>query len=248
MEIWERFFQTPIQPGALGQDYKIIDYALTKDNHGTEGGIEGFKSLLPEGQTMAAKEGRGFNFVAAKLPTAANFTDPSSVGQIHANTTLWDGVACPAAMDSQAYFDEKGSGVTLDRVIEPTDSYTVEFWFRFPEDVSLSASQDMTYLFTLSEGSEESEAMTIYIDKGKLKCAPFGAKGKGGTVLTYSGVNPFTSKKWQHVSCSYQQGKYVTGQYVSMDLATTRDARKDLLPLSFSRSIAWSEDRILNYI
>ena len=69
------------------------------------------------------------------------------------NTTLWDGVACPNAMENQAHFDQKGSSVTLDRVIEPTDSYTVEFWFRFPEDVSLAATQDITYLFTLSEGT-----------------------------------------------------------------------------------------------
>ena len=102
---------------------------------------------------MAAKEGRGFNFIAAKLPTAANFTVPATVGQIHANTTLWDGVARPNAMENQAHFDQKGSSVTLDRVIEPTDSYTVEFWFRFPEDVSLAATQDITYLFTLSEGT-----------------------------------------------------------------------------------------------
>ena len=153
---------------------------------------------------MAAREGKGFNFVAAKLPTAANFTEPATLGQIHANSTLWDGVACPSAAESQAYLNKKGSSVTLTRVIEPTDSYTVEFWFRFPEDVSLSAAQDMTYLFTMSEGSEETEAMTIYIEAGKLKCAPFGAKGKGaGAVLTYSGVSPFSSKKWQHVSCSY---------------------------------------------
>ena len=130
--------------------------------------------------------------------------EPASVGQIHANTTLWNGVACPNAKFNLAYFNKKGSNVALTRSIEPTDSYTVEFWFKIPKGSTLKSKQDETYLFTMSEGSATTEAMTIYIDKsGALKCAPFGMTGSKSTVLTYSGIKPFNTEKWQHVTCAY---------------------------------------------
>ena len=104
----------------------------------------------------------------------------------------------------------------------------------------------------MSEGSKSSattEAMTIYIDKsGNLKCAPFGLTASKSTRLTYSGVKPFNTDKWQHVSCSYQQKKLVSGQYVALDLNQSRDVRKDLLARFYSRSLAWNDDRVMNYI
>ena len=67
-------------------------------------------------------------------------------------------------------------------------------------------------------------------------------------MLTYAGIKPFNTDKWQHVSCSYQQHKTVFGQYVALDLKTQGDARSALLPLTFSRSLAWNDDRVMNYI
>ena len=106
-------------------------------------------------------------------------------------------MACPNAKENQAYFKKKGSSVSLTRSIDPTDKYTVEFWFKIPKDSTLSEkNEDGTYLFTLSESSAETEKMTIFIDKEGLKCAPFGMGSKKNVILRYSGIKPFNTDKW----------------------------------------------------
>ena len=181
----------------LGSENKIIDYDFTKENYVVDSGdvaglsMTGFISQLDEenGQLMFANEGLGFNFEPTKLPTGVNFTSPASVGQIHAMMTPWNGVACPNAMENQAYLNEMGSNVQIEHFIDPTDRYTVEFWFRIPPGSQTPSMQDVTYLYTMSEGSADTEAMTIYIDaSGKLKCAPFGINSYSSNQLTYSGV------------------------------------------------------------
>ena len=54
--------------------------------------------------------------------------------------------------------------------------------------------------------SNQQNAMSIYVEDGKLKCSPFGRKT--GTdakfELVYEGVgNPLEIDKWQHISCAF---------------------------------------------
>ena len=60
-------------------------------------------------------------------------------------------------------------------------------------------------------------AMTIYVNAdGNLVCSPYGRDR--GIDLVYEGVNPLTTDKWQHISCSFLKGKFVKGQYLAINL------------------------------
>jgi hypothetical protein len=44
-------------------------------------------------------------------------------------------------------------------------------------------------------------SLTIFIENGELKCAPFGIEEN--IFLVYDGISPLTEKRWQHVSCGF---------------------------------------------
>jgi hypothetical protein len=83
---------------------------------------------------------------------------------------------------------------------------TVEFWFR-TKDVAPVDEQHV--LFEMNAGSEPS--LTIYIEDGLLKCAPFGITTDGDhhLVLVYEGILPLEETRWQHVSCAFHQMRLI---------------------------------------
>ena len=126
-------------------------------------------------------------------------------------------------------------------LVEETDTYTVEFWFkpRFDEREKLAA-QDITYLFMM-EGNEDEQTgvasavaknvMKIVVEDDVLKCLPFGMASDSADYkdnlefdeLIYEGINPLEVDKWQHITCTYIKGRYVKGQYLAIDIEEDKD-------------------------
>ena len=147
---------------------------------------------------------------------SVDYKETASIGQLHANDTQWDGVACDQKEDSLVKLAGQGASLSLNQTFDVTNAFTVELWFRFDENSTAKlGDQNVTYLFTLNKG--DSEAMTIFIDEdGLLKCAPFGRKTADlETILTYGEIKPASTFNWQHVSCVYKQSKYIRGEYLS---------------------------------
>ena len=177
-----------------------------------------------------------------------------------ATSTQWNKVTCPEPETSLMYLG--GTGVdakfSMAILVEKTDRYTVEFWFK--PDPTKSAellSQPLTYLYVMQGqtdanaiGNVAQDTMLIYVENGELKCAPFGdASGPIGEPLVFTGINPFAVSEWQHITCIYVQQKYVKGQYLAIDIDLTnpRDdfKEKTLRPKTFAQSIYTKPEFIL---
>ena len=84
-------------------------------------------------------------------------------------------------------------------------------------------------------------AMTIYVENGKLKCAPFGLNID--IKVEYEGVDLFNTDKWQHISCIFSNERYVKGQYLAVNLDPETHFVKNfeqivLTPRSYTQIIA----------
>ena len=150
-------------------------------------------------------------------------------------------------------------------LVEKTDRYTIEFWFKAnvdefkkilePED---NPAQKRTFLFMMNgraDGISESQlsifsfnTMVIYVEDDEMKCAPFGfVDGEvkdPDSLLTYKGVNPLKVSKWQHISCIFVRQKFVKGQYLAVDLdeegadtATSKFRDNINRPLTFAKQV-----------
>ena len=130
IELWEKFYETPIVADELDSDARIVYYNFEEENYcsaetdgpkcqvDTEANPNqvfrpGFPSMNEEGQQLIGLEEEGFVFTPSMVPSMANFTDPSAVGQIHATTTPWSAIACPNPTANQAYFNQKGSHIQI---------------------------------------------------------------------------------------------------------------------------------------
>jgi hypothetical protein len=156
-----------------------------------------------------------FEELLAPIPENINYAEPSALGQLHAEEKLWDGMSCPDTVNNQLAFNGQGSNISLNVMFPITNQFTVEFWFRIPEEATFN-SDKANILFTLAttveEGEQAQEAMTVFIDKdGLLKCAPFGVGSSPNAILTYTGFRPYNKAVWHHVSCSYDRDKSVQG-------------------------------------
>ena len=135
--IWEQFIELPVTIGdPRYDDTLIVAHDFTKYN--TPAGLdtfEGWRTLVPEnGQDLAAKKGDGFDFVIDNVPSAANFDNPLLRGQLQAKTTDWN-VTCPAPTDSLMYLGGPGVKFDMTILVEKTDRFTVEFWFKADVDM-----------------------------------------------------------------------------------------------------------------
>ena len=93
---------------------------------------------------------------------------------------------------------------------------------------------------------KKSESMVIYVDAEGLKCAPFGRTANSDTILSYDGVNPITTDKWHHITCSYLEERYVTGQavvYNLADITTEVDLMRARQPQKFTKAITGTGER-----
>ena len=63
--------------------------------------------------------------------------------------------------------------------------------------------------------------MTVIVDKGVLKCLPFGSNTPS-EVLEFTGIDVVNERRWQHVSCGVTQQKVVEGQYLAFNLTCAR--------------------------
>lgn len=93
--------------------------------------------------------GSGFDFFKDNVPSAANFENPVLNGQLQAASTEWD-VTCPAPTSNRMYIAGEGSKFDISILIEKTETYTVEFWFKANVTEFAAVSQDRTYLFMLN--------------------------------------------------------------------------------------------------
>lgn len=60
--------------------------------------------------------------------------------------------------------------------------------------------------------------MVIYYHDNKLKCAPFGINSNANIV--YGDINPFSVPRWQHISCTFRNGRFIKGHYLAVNLDT----------------------------
>ena len=63
--------------------------------------------------------------------------------------------------------------------------------------------------------------MDIYVENGKLKCAPFGySKDDDRFILEYDieGDGVLKTDEWQHISCIFINDIVVKGQYMKTNL------------------------------
>ena len=116
------------------------------------------------------------------------------------------------------YLTGQGAKFSMAVLVDATSEYTVEFWFKAKpteyetikksnNDTETGVSTTFLYMMGGQELSNEAsvnikakDMMSIYIEDGILKCAPFGYKQEGAedTVLEYDlgGVDPLTVEGW----------------------------------------------------
>ena len=151
------------------------------------------------------------------------------------------------------YLGGKGIKFDMSILVGKTNTYTVEFWFKADTQKFKEVTQERTFLFMMNGRAEgipqerlsrfAMNVMAIYVENGELKCAPFGFDQKTGelkdptTVLTYTGVNPLTEEKWQHITCIYLQNKYVKGQYLAINLESQDKSERDIANSDFKTKI-----------
>ena len=170
------------------------------------------------GADLPATEGDGFEFIFANVPSDVTYEPPSTIGTLHATETQWQDGTCPNPEEPLMYLSGQGAKFSMAVLVDPTSEYTVEFWFKADTanyetikaantDATTGVSTTFLYMMSGQELSNEvsleiraKDVMAIYIEDGKLMCAPFGYKQEGAenTVLEYDlgGVDPLTVDGW----------------------------------------------------
>jgi len=144
--------------------------------------------------------------VFTKVPSNTPYNQGILFGQLQANITQWNGISCPNPEPSQIYINGSDSYISADLAVNATDRYTVEFWFKPHLEKLQATTNQRTYLMTLTteQNGVQEESMSIYVDTdGQLKCAPFGPNSQENLILTFTGVKPFATNKWQHITCAF---------------------------------------------
>lgn len=69
------------------------------------------------------------------------------------------------------------------------------------------------------QSNEWNKAMDIYVEDGKLKCAPFGYSNDEKYILEYDIEDDvLLTEEWQHISCIFINDIVVKGQYMKTNL------------------------------
>ena len=89
--------------------------------------------------------------------------------------------------------------------------------------------------------------MEIYVDNGVLKCAPFG-RNQPDYILSYDNVDVLNEQRWQHITCTYVNQRYVKGQYLAIDRDSNNFDFKTqyMRGKSFAKSI-FNEKRVFEF-
>ena len=103
----------------------LANYDFSKDNYTTGGWAPS-----GAGAFLSASVGDGFQFIYDQVPSAVNFRNPTRYGQLDARSTQWNGVTCPDPEVDQMYLNGGGAGLISEVLVDQTDRFTVEFWFK----------------------------------------------------------------------------------------------------------------------
>ena len=224
LHIWERFIELPINfRDPLIEEELIINFDFTKkywkEIVSDFENFTGWGTLISvNGADLPATEGDGFEFIFANVPSDVTYEPPSTIGTLHATETQWQDGTCPNPEEPLMYLSGQGAKFSMAVLVDPTSEYTVEFWFKADTanyetikaantDATTGVSTTFLYMMSGQELSNEvsleiraKDVMAIYIEDGKLMCAPFGYKQEGAenTVLEYDlgGVDPLTVDGW----------------------------------------------------
>ena len=81
----------------------------------------------------------------------------------------------------------------------------MEFWFRFRDIPSVNDTFNLHSLSSIGAESQQfSGSLAVIVDKGVLKCLPFG-DDNSAEVLEFTGIDVVNERRWQHVSCGVTQ-------------------------------------------
>lgn len=87
-----------------------------------------------------------------------NFKKPKSIGQLDATETQYN-ITCPSPTNRLMYLDDKGAKFSMAILVEKTDRYTVEFWFKANvEKFPKISESDVTYLFMMEGAAVDENA------------------------------------------------------------------------------------------
>ena len=208
LHIWQRSLSLPIDLDPSDTSIRenedlIVSYDFTRNYYqklGSPQPFEGWQSLIDlEGEKINAENGDGYEFIYMNVPSGVKFDFDQDAkqryyGQVQATHTNWNDVTCPSPENSQMFLGSKiEDGVmvsdfnsrqdaqfTTAILVDKTQEYTVEFWFKANTDVADQLKQEnerngksVTYLYQM-EDQDEKRAMDIFVEDGVLKCAPFG--------------------------------------------------------------------------
>ena len=199
----------------------------------------------PNSLVLDGRPGKGWYWEHDITPLDPVLDTSLTEDSINSQYSYWGGTACSAPVTNQYYLGGSGARFIQDVTVKSTDRLTVEFWFRSDAANSLAA-QAQTVLLSLFSESTGKEVMTVFVDGGVLKCAPFGRTSSSSSILTYAGVNPLTDDKWYHISCGYIEQRFITGQYVAYNLGDINSEtmlKKARQPKKFTIPITNTVDR-----
>ena len=165
--------------------YDFTKNFYVKEQIGEGTTFTGWKSqVIDNGADLPAKDGEGFDFIYDNIPTAANFVNPTEKGTMEAKNytttvndvttvayeTDWVNNTCPSPEynlmllgngtdDNGLPWNTEGAKFSMAILVDETDSYTVEFWFKaytengMPEKLALEnkndAGQNVTFLYIM---------------------------------------------------------------------------------------------------
>jgi len=108
----------------------------------------------------------GLEFTQTKVPMSVNYTNPSTIGVFNSNETLWDGSGCKTSPKNLVLVEQ--GPISSQFQMEATKAMTVELWFKFKE-LPGNATFNLHSLQAVNKWS-----LSIFVEDGVLKCAPFG--------------------------------------------------------------------------
>ena len=206
LHIWQQSLSLPIDLDPSDTSIRenedlIVSYDFTRNYYqklGSPQPFEGWQSLIDlEGEKIKAENGDGFEFIYMNVPSGVKFDQGAKqryYGQVEATHTNWNDVTCPSPENSQMFLGSKiedgvmvsninsrqGAQFTTAILVDKTQEYTVEFWFKANTNVADQLKQEnerngksVTYLYQMKDQYGK-RAMDIFVEDDVLKCAPFG--------------------------------------------------------------------------
>jgi hypothetical protein len=154
LHLWEKAIPLPFNPEDYHYSAKAA-YTFSEENFN-----DGWQSITSYGfsQNISATLNNGFKFNLVRIPKPLDIENVSTIGQIHATETLFDGVGCKNNEQFDLYgglvLNGEGAVLELEASWKTTNSLTIELWFRFP-NIKIDGPNPMIttesiYLFSMT--------------------------------------------------------------------------------------------------